>query len=153
MSGINEQAAVMQGCLPFSCWSTVAPFFPTLRREQVRIVVQSRTVATYTYWIGMPAVTVYGDTNVCVPGVLDVSGFVRRNFWSWTDPRGIALWGHEIKHVEQWLANPAAFVWQAAWGITRSLLRGKVYDHSVIEYEREAIAFQRHVLETLMHRG
>ena len=101
----------------------------------VRVWIQPRWLALWTRALGMPAVTVYGATLVCVPGVLDADGNVRGRLWSWTQPRGVALWAHEVKHIEQWVSDPTAFVAHAMPGITTSLLRGTVYDHAAIVYE------------------
>ena len=152
MSGPREDWVRTHGTLPPRSVTLLAPWFAHAVLAAVHVWVQPRWLAAWTRGLGMPAVTVYGDTLVCVPGVLDADGYVRRRLWSWTQPRGLALWAHEVKHVEQWRAAPEAFAFEAATGIMASLLRGKIYDHAVIAYEQEAIAFERTVLRDLMAR-
>ena len=150
MAATYEEWARVHGTLPPRCMAVLRAWFPREVLDAVRVLVQPRWLSAWTRCMGMPAVTVYGMTLVCVPGVLDADGRVRGRLWSWTQPRGVALWAHEIKHVEQWRVDPKAFAAAAASGIIKSLLRGKIYDHSVIAYEQDAIAFERTVLSALL---
>lgn len=127
----------------------LSPFFTTSMLLALRIRVVPAWLAWMTSLMGMPAVLVLGRTIYCVPGVLDAYGRVRGNFWSWLDPRGIALWAHEVKHVEQYLAAPWTFRRRLLTGLLASWIRGHFYDHQRFPYEVEALAFEHRVLTIL----
>ncbi len=149
MPGPIEIHVTTYGHLPPDIWSRVSPFLPHLHNLTVHWWIQPHALAWATKLLDIPAVTVYGETIVCVPGVLDANGIVRGRLWSWSLPEGLALWAHEMYHVWQYRDNPGRFAWSVSSGIVRSLLRGRIYDHTVIEVEQEAIAFERSVCTTL----
>lgn len=131
----------------------LAPFFAPLGLAWRDVRVKVRTAQFGSLGIrGRPtAVGVFGSTIHCIPGVLDADSVIRGNTWSWTQPRGVALWAHEVYHVYQWRRWRLRFVASVVWGVLRSLMRGRFYDHQVIGIEVEATAFQRQVL-AILHR-
>ena len=149
--GPIEAYAVQTGKLSPSAIAVLMPFFQghedTL--EALRIQVLSPLAAQATLEVGLPAITVIGATWVVIPGLLDANGKVRGRTFSWTQPRGVALWAHEAWHVKQYRDLPLAFVWEGLKGICLSLAHGELYDHEYVKYEQEAIAFERMVRATL----
>ena len=152
--GPIEAYAIQHGRLAPQAVQVLAPFF--VGHEEVwahlRIEVLTPAAAEATRLAGMPGVTVLGDTWLVIPGLLDADGMVRGRVFSWSQPRGVALFVHEAFHVQQYLASPLDFVWEAVQGICLSLLHGELYDHDYVSYEREAIAFERQVRVALEAR-
>lgn len=132
-----------------TCIAPLTPFFSGAELAIVRVTVLRPWVPQWMQRCGMHAVLVVGTTIYCVPGVLDAEGMVLGNFWSWTVPRGIALWAHEVLHVVQYRANPSQFRRMVATGILASWSQRSWYDHTRFPFEVEAIAFQRQVRATL----
>ena len=149
--GPIERYAEQTGQLPPNIRAVLAPWFQghedVLTRLKVHVLSEFEADATLT--LGMPAITVPGSTWVVIPGVLDADGYVRGRLFSWTQPRGIALWGHEAWHVKQFLEAPLLFVYEAVVGICRSLIAGEFYDHDEFPYETEAIVFELHIRAAL----
>ena len=149
--GPIEAYAVQTGKLAPSAIAVLAPFFAghedTL--SAIRIQVLSPLAALATLEAGLPAITVIGATWVVIPGLLDANGQVRGRVFSWTQPRGLALWAHEAWHIKQFRDAPLEFVWEGLKGICLSLAHGELYDHDYVSYEQEAIAFERMVRATL----
>lgn len=127
--------------------AVLAPWFTDDQAvlDRLRVRVLTPTLARGTEALGLPAIVVLGVTWEVIPGVLDADGYVRGRVFSWTQPRGIALWAHEALHVQQFLADPPGFVFDALRGICLSILDGELYEHDYFEYEVEAIAFERYV--------
>ena len=132
-----------------TCIERLAPFFSGTELDVIRVTVLRPWVAHQMTRLGMHAVLVVGDTLYCIPGVLDAHGRVLGNFWSWTAPRGIALWAHEALHVVQYRANPSQFRHMVTIGLLKSWRHRTWYDHAHFPFEVEAIAFQHHVRTTL----
>ena len=132
-----------------TCVARLAPFFSEGALDVIHVTVLRPWVAHQMARLGMHAVLVVGGTLYCIPGVLDAEGRVLGNFWSWTAPRGLALWAHEALHVVQYRANPSQFWSMVATGLLRSWRQRTWYDHTHFPFEVEAIAFQRHVRATL----
>ena len=149
--GPIETYAVQNGKLAPASIAILVPFFQGHEDalEAIRVQVLSPLAAAATLEAGLPAITVLGIMWVVIPGVLDANGMVRGRVFSWTQPRGIALWAHEAFHVQQYRDNPLAFIWEGLKGICLSLTHGELYDHDYVSYEREAIAFEHQVRRRL----
>lgn len=152
--GPIEAYAVQHGRLAPAAAAVLAPWFVGHEDVVAAIRIQVLSVASseISRKAGMPAITVIGSTWVVIPGVLDADESVRGRVFSWTQPRGIALWAHEAMHVQQYLADPLSFIWEGFQGICLSILHGEPYAHEYIAYEREAIAFERMVRAELEAR-
>lgn len=120
--------------------------------DRLRVRVLTPTLARVTEALGLPAIVVLGTTWEVIPGVLDADGYVRGRVFSWTQPRGVALWAHEALHVQQFLADPLGFAFEALRGICLSILDGDLYEHEYFDYEVEAIAFERYIRARLEAR-
>ena len=149
--GPIEAYAVQTGTLAPVAIAVLAPFFQGHEEvlHAINVQVLSPLAALATLEARLPAITVLGATWIVIPGLLDANGTVRGRTFSWTQPRGIALWAHEAFHVQQYRDAPLAFVWEGLKGICLSLAHGEVYDHKYVPYEREAIAFERAVRTVL----
>lgn len=149
--GPIETYAVQTGRLAPAAIAILAPFFQGHEDalEAIRVQVLLPLAAAATLEAGLPAITVIGATWVVIPGLLDSNGTVRGRTFSWTQPRGVALWAHEAFHVQQYRNNPLAFVVEGLKGICLSLAHGELYDHEYVEYEQEAIVFEHMVRGTL----
>lgn len=132
--------------------AVLQPFFTPLRFD-----VHSVRIRIVPAWFGSlgargspTAMAVFASTWYVIPGVLDADGVVRGNVWSWTRYQGVANYAHEAFHVYQYYRDGFVRLYGLfAWGILRSLMTGKLYDHTKIVPEMEAIAFERQIEEQL----
>ena len=147
-AGPIEVYVLAHGALPPEQASLLQPFFTPLGFDvatQVRVRPEEDSFGTFGARGSPTAVGVFGRTIHCISGVLDANGTVRGNLWSFVQPRGIALWAHEIYHVWQFRDHPERFLEQLAEGLIASWLNGHLYSHDHIIFEQEAIAFQHEV--------
>ena len=149
--GPIEAYAVQTGKLAPGAIAVLAPFFEGHEDalSAIRVQVLSPLAAQVTLEAGLPAITVLGSTWVVIPGLLDANGKVRGRTFSWTQPKGLALWAHEAWHIKQYRDSPLLFVLEGVKGICLSLAHGELYDHEYVEYEQEAIAFEHRVRAAL----
>ena len=148
-----EAYALRTGRLAPHAAAILQPFFTPLDFDvatEVHVRVMPGWFGTFGLRSSPAAAGVFGDTLYVIPGVLDADGvWIRGNYWSWTQPVGIALWAHEIFHCWQY-TNKLRYVEILVPGLVDSWLHGELYSHRSIPLEQEAIAFQHQVVQQLI---
>ena len=138
--------------LHLECWAVLAPFFTSepysMDISDIYVLVQDRPLT-----IGLRGgAMVLGNTIRVRSGILDANTYLYHNLWSWTQPKGVANWAHEVFHIHQWRRDRWRYYWRIATGMLGSWSHGDVYDHQRIGPELEAIAFEKYVEAELWKR-
>lgn len=148
--GPYESYALKHRRLHPDCIAVLRPHFEPLGFDVASVsFCVTRHVGNIPMRGSRTAVAVLANTVYVQPGTLDADGIIRRNLWSWRQPRGVALWAHEVYHVYQWQKGRMRFLWGGVTGLLMSWARFRGYDHERFWFEREARAFERNVRDAL----
>ena len=83
-------------------------------------------------------------------GVLNKPGYHTNNTFDLSTPEGMATFMHEVFHVYQWKRDGILFIFKYLKAVLLSLFRSRIFwDHKVIDFEIEAIKFERKMRKKL----
>ena len=86
-------------------------------------------------------------------GVLNKPGYHTGNTFDLSTPEGMATFMHEIFHVHQWYRDRVLLLLKYIKAVFLSLIKSKIlWDHHVIDFEVEAIEFERKMKEKLSEK-
>ena len=105
-------------------------FFPNADLDAVDLATNDQGVKDFS---NAAAMTPGGNTILFKP-----------DYYNYTTPKGIALIGHELVHVDQWTRDPDAFDDYLKWEVTHPLSKNQ--DNP---YEREAYTKEQAILKQL----